>query len=425
MGMLSRIVLVAPLVLAGLARAQVDPEAKAVIERAQNAWLELDGLAAKVTMDGTGAIGAMAAPKVDASLLMLRDPNNPGFWLRRSTGEGSIAGQEQATRFDAAWNPEADRVSWIDHEGKVLHRAPRGSGTAFTLASAAVPAELLAAVPFAEELRAPVLSLEDPAEVGGVLCDVVRVEYANGMTVARWSIGREDALPRRHETLFEQGQLQGSIVRTMSGLEVDPPLSVVAFEVDQPEGYGLEEVEPARVQRPPVDMEVAQATSTARRASGRDAAPDFSLLDPEGVSVALSEYRGRLVLLDFWGTWCLPCKKATPFLQALHEDYAEKGVQVFGLACRERDRAAPIEYFEKNNLGYMLLLDADEVAKEYGVRAYPTYVLIDADGGKLAEWVGGNPEETFKEIREKIDQELTRMQDMDLMRAAEQAPEEE
>ena len=397
--------------------AQVDPEAQAVIASAREAWAGVNALAATVKMTGEGAIGAMAAPKIEASVLLMRDPGARGFWLQRATGEGSLPGQEGPTRFDAAWDPADRQISWIDHEGKVLHRAPTGSGPAFTIASTALPVELITAEPFGDEMRATTMTLEDPATVDGVLCDVVKVTYANGMSVARWSIGRADHLPRKHEMLFETGPMQGAIVRTMGGLEVNAPLSEVAFQVDQPAGYTLEEIAaPKRAVIEPLDVAPLSATGVVRtRGSINPPAPRFVLEDADGISVALEEYRGSVVLLDFWGTWCLPCKKATPFLQQLHEDYADKGVKLFGLACREKDRQAPIDYFKENNLGYTLLLGADGVAKDMQVKAYPTYILIDTDGGIVETWVGGKPEDTFAKIRRAIDKELGRVHESEIV----------
>ena len=400
------VALVAPLAVATIASAQVDPEARAIIEEARDAWRALDSMAAEVSVAGTGAIGAMASPKVDASLIMLRDPNNRGFWLHRVTGSGAMPGQKEPTAFDAAWDPEQRRVTWIDHSEKIVNAAPKGSGSAFTIATAAVPAELVTAKAFDEDLRGSKMVLENPVEVGGVMCDVVKVTHANGMSTVRWFISREDNLPRKHANVFETGPVQGTIERTFTGVEANPRLRAVAFEVDQPEGYALNEVaSPTPIEIKPLEdtrlLETERQLVTGR--SGRKQVSDFTLLDPDGISVALSEYRGQIVLLDFWGTWCLPCKKATPYLQQLHEDYVDKDVRIFGLACRERTRQAPIDYFAENELGYTLLLDADDVAKQMEVKGYPTYILIDANGGMIETWVGGNPEKVFEEIRQKID----------------------
>lgn len=410
----TRLALVAPLLAASAASAQVDPEARAIIEEARDAWRALDSMAAEVSVAGTGAIGAMASPKVDASLIMLRDPNNPGFWLHRVTGSGLMPGQKESTSFDAAWDPEQRRVTWIDHSEKVVNAAPRGSGSAFTIATAAVPAELVTATAFEEDLRGSKMVLENPVEVGGVMCDVVKVTHANGMSTVRWFIGRDDNLPRKHANVFETGPVQGTIERTFAGVEANPRLRSVAFTIDQPEGYALNEVAtPTPIEIQPLEdtrlLETERSVNTVR--SGRKQAMDFTLLDPDGISVALSEYRGQVVLLDFWGTWCLPCKKATPYLQKLHEDYVDKSVRIFGLACRERDRQAPIDYFAENELGYTLLLDADDVAKQMEVKGYPTYILIDANGGIIETWVGGNPETVFEDIRQKIDVELSMAED--------------
>jgi peroxiredoxin/outer membrane lipoprotein-sorting protein len=107
-------------------------------------------------------------------------------------------------------------------------------------------------------------------------------------------------------------------------------------------------------------------------------APDWSLLDKDGSKVTLSQLRGKVVVLDFWATWCGPCKQAMPNIQKLWDKYKSKGVVVFGVNISEN--ADPIKFMKDNNYTYHLLLSGDQVATTYKVDGIPTMYVIDKTG---------------------------------------------
>lgn len=119
-------------------------------------------------------------------------------------------------------------------------------------------------------------------------------------------------------------------------------------------------------------------------------APDFTLTAADGTSLRLSDLRGKVVLLNFWATWCPPCEAELPDLNALHRDYAEaQGFTVVGIDMEE----APADvraFAEARGLTYPLLLDTDGVVTNdrYGVRSLPTSMIIDRDGVIRDTWVG-------------------------------------
>jgi thiol-disulfide isomerase/thioredoxin len=108
------------------------------------------------------------------------------------------------------------------------------------------------------------------------------------------------------------------------------------------------------------------------------AAPDWALKDASGNIHRLSDYRGKLVLLDFWATWCGPCKLEMPEIQAIYKEYGAKGVVVIGLNTWET--SDPAKFMKDNGYSYSLLLNADNVAKAYQVEAIPALYLIDKNG---------------------------------------------
>jgi cytochrome c biogenesis protein CcmG/thiol:disulfide interchange protein DsbE len=142
-------------------------------------------------------------------------------------------------------------------------------------------------------------------------------------------------------------------------------------------------------------------------AAGRGATPpDFQLYTPRGKLITLSEYRGRVVVLDFWASWCGPCRMAIPAVQRLHETYQDRAVAVFGINVR--DNQDPAEFMEKMNAYYPVLTNGDDVAAAYDVKGIPTLIVISTDGRILYRETGwGSGFE--RDMREVIDRELARV----------------
>jgi len=113
-------------------------------------------------------------------------------------------------------------------------------------------------------------------------------------------------------------------------------------------------------------------------------APDFSLRSLGGELFSLAQFRGRVVILDFWASWCAPCRATMPTLHALWQDVASRGVVLVGISL-DRSEAAAASYLAANNYEDMVALweslaAAQSVASLYGVRAIPRTVVIDRNG---------------------------------------------
>ena len=111
-------------------------------------------------------------------------------------------------------------------------------------------------------------------------------------------------------------------------------------------------------------------------------APDFQLTDLDGNSVRLADLRGKAVLLNFWATWCPPCKIEMPWFVDIQKQYGPQGLQIVGVAMDEGNAHDAVAKFAKEmGLNYTVLLGNDKVADQYGgVDALPTTFYIGRDG---------------------------------------------
>jgi len=109
-------------------------------------------------------------------------------------------------------------------------------------------------------------------------------------------------------------------------------------------------------------------------------APPFELEDANGTKVSLASLKGNVVVLDFWATWCGPCRAAMPMIDKFVEEDAGDKVKVFSVNVWETGRKKPIKYMEENEYDMTLLFGDNDLAKAYEVRGIPTLVVIDQDG---------------------------------------------
>lgn len=134
-----------------------------------------------------------------------------------------------------------------------------------------------------------------------------------------------------------------------------------------------------------------QTDSTAR--PGPQPAPAFTLKDADGENVSLSDYRGKVVILHFWATWCPYCKRLQPGLDALYQEYQEQGLALLGISFNEDDDARPQQALNKRGHNFKTLVKGGRVAALYEVRGTPTTFFIDRQGRLRAVTMTSNPKE--------------------------------
>jgi thiol-disulfide isomerase/thioredoxin len=118
------------------------------------------------------------------------------------------------------------------------------------------------------------------------------------------------------------------------------------------------------------------------------AAPELSLQDLNGQPLELANYRGKVVLLDFWATWCTPCRGEIPHFVALQNQYREQGLQVIGISMD--DGPKPVrEFYQQFKMNYPVALGNEKIVEAYGgVLGLPVMFLIGRDGEVAAKYVG-------------------------------------
>ena len=110
-------------------------------------------------------------------------------------------------------------------------------------------------------------------------------------------------------------------------------------------------------------------------------APDFALTSLEGKTVKLSDFRGKAILLNFWATWCEPCKVEMPWFVELQKKYGPQGLQVLGIAMDDSGTKEIGDFAKKMNVNYPIVLGKESVGDQYGGIPYlPSTFYIDRDG---------------------------------------------
>src|SRR5215469_12756522 len=118
-------------------------------------------------------------------------------------------------------------------------------------------------------------------------------------------------------------------------------------------------------------------------------APDFELTSLDGRKVKLSDYRGKAVLLNFWATWCSPCKVEMPWFVDLQKKYGNNGLVVLGIAMDDSDNSKIAEFASQMGVNYPVLLGTDKVSEQYGnVQFLPTTFYIDREGRIIGKGTG-------------------------------------
>ncbi|GGI76424.1 TlpA family protein disulfide reductase [Shewanella gelidii] len=121
-------------------------------------------------------------------------------------------------------------------------------------------------------------------------------------------------------------------------------------------------------------------TTAANALTAGENAPDFTLKSMAGDNYKLAEQRGNIILINFWASWCGPCRKEMPVLQKLQDKYQDLGVQVWGINVEQENQAGK-DFLAELDLSFPIFFDDENtLSKSYKVEAMPTTVIIDRNG---------------------------------------------
>lgn len=122
-------------------------------------------------------------------------------------------------------------------------------------------------------------------------------------------------------------------------------------------------------------------------AASAEAAPDFQLPTRTGTTFGDADLRGRVTYLDFWASWCPPCRQSFPWMDALHRRYRERGFQVVAVNL-DHDRTLAEAFLDEQKPSFVVAFDNGSVAHRFGVQAMPSSYLIGRDGQLLSGHTG-------------------------------------
>lgn len=148
-------------------------------------------------------------------------------------------------------------------------------------------------------------------------------------------------------------------------------------------------------------------TVTEYPPSQRIAVPDLAGTTLDGKKLALADYRGKVVVVNVWGSWCGPCRLEAPALEETYEQYQSKGVQFLGINAREADNSAALAFVNDDHITYPSLQDPSEtLLLEFKTVVPPTNIpssiIVDRDGKIATRIIGGTTEPQLKQALDKV-----------------------
>lgn len=129
--------------------------------------------------------------------------------------------------------------------------------------------------------------------------------------------------------------------------------------------------------------------------------PDFRVISTSGQAISQKNYRGYVLILDFFATWCLPCRQSIPHLVELNRKYGKRGLQILGMSVDEDGKEDVKSFADEFRINYPLALAGDSTVADFGVRSVPVMYLMDKKG-KIVEVYRGFTDEMGRSMEQTI-----------------------
>lgn len=144
---------------------------------------------------------------------------------------------------------------------------------------------------------------------------------------------------------------------------------------------------------PALSMQIDQAEVTTSASPGNNikALPPINLRDFEGKAIPSDQFKGNILVLDFWATWCVPCIAEIPTLNRLQEKYKDRGVRVLGVTLASGDAAEVKPSIGRNKMKYTVLMGDDDQVYDLNVVAFPTTYVVTRDMKVFRRYIGASP----------------------------------
>ncbi len=140
--------------------------------------------------------------------------------------------------------------------------------------------------------------------------------------------------------------------------------------------------------------------------SSRSTAPDFQLEAVSGNQIDLAGYKGKIVILDFWATWCAPCRKAIPDLIELKDEYPSEQFEIIGISLDTDTKEMVPSFVQQFNINYPVVYGDLNIARRYGdIQSIPTSFVLDKEGRIYSSYVGYMDKSIYKKDIEKLIEE--------------------